>query len=230
MYTHQPITRAITLSQSTPPSEFRIFARGANATQKGMFNFDAAAAKSVLAAYARQGVDLPIDLEHLSVSGSSRADALDARGWFKLAVRNGELWAVNVRWTPDGLARLSSKTQRYISPCFLVDKSGRPIQLVNAALVAMPAVYGASALVAASRTAVLSVRATPVTVASVRALAARERTTVTAVLLSALATLASASTAAPTAAQVAALNALVEALGLSKDASREAVLGAIRGL
>ena len=143
----------IPLEGAEPPSEFRLFKSGENETTKGVFLFDAAAAEAVMSAAAqRGGVDYPIDLEHLSLeSTDSRGFDPDARGWFTLAVRNGELWAVNVRWTPDGQRRLNERTQRYVSPAFTVDDEGRVTEIVNVALVAMPATHGTPALVAANR-------------------------------------------------------------------------------
>ena len=104
-----------------------------------------------MAAYQAQGVDLCLDLEHLSLGDLGRADASDARGWFKLELRNGELWAVDCKWTPDGARRLSEKTQRYTSPAFLADENGRVCELINVALVAMPATHQAAPLVAAAK-------------------------------------------------------------------------------
>lgn len=140
------------LSQD-PPTEFRIFRAGENATTKGTAIFDEAAASSVLAAFEAYGNDLMIDLEHqaLDASDKSREDAADARGWFKLEVRDGELWAVDVSWTPDGTQRLKDRTQRYISPAFYMDDDGRVLELINVALVAMPATFEAQALVASRR-------------------------------------------------------------------------------
>src|SRR5687768_7283872 len=98
----------IALAGGQPPTEFRLFKAGWNDTQKGAFLFDEAAAKSVMDAYRVWGVDLAIDLEHQMLDGAPHPDptARDARGWAKLEVRNGELWAVNVRWTGDGAARI----------------------------------------------------------------------------------------------------------------------------
>lgn len=135
------------------PTEFRIFKAGANVTSKGTTIFDAKAAEDVMREYAEKGVDLMIDLEHhwSDNSAQARSDAADARGWFNLEVRNGELWAVNVRWTPDGARRLTEKTQRYISPLFYERKDDQRVAwLVNVALVSNPATYGAEPLVAAS--------------------------------------------------------------------------------
>jgi phage I-like protein len=139
-----------------PPSEFRIFKAGLNETSKGPFLCDAVGLSAVLDQFQREGVDLMIDLEHDSLDEEKRAqrsDAGDARGWCKLAARNGELWAVNVTWTPDGAERLTSKKQRYISPVAGREKeTNRLVSIFNLALCAVPATYGAAPLVAASKT------------------------------------------------------------------------------
>lgn len=141
------------------PTSFRIFAPGVNQTTKGPDIFDAKAARDVMAAYRRQGVDQMIDLQHDSLDPATRrarADAGDAMGWYKLELRgDGSLWAVDVRWSDEGAARLRAKKQRYISPAFFRDKSGRVLELLNCALVSMPATHSTEALVAASRTSAL---------------------------------------------------------------------------
>jgi hypothetical protein len=133
------------------PTEFRLFAAGLNETRNGPVLFDDAAARAVLADFERGGVDLMIDLAHDSLSEGAREhrdDADDARGWFRLAVRDGELWAVDVTWTSDGTRRLRDRTQRYISPAVDVDEDDRIVRVVNAALCARPATLNAPALVA----------------------------------------------------------------------------------
>ncbi len=133
------------------PSDFRIFAKGWNDTAKGKFLFDEEAAKSVMDEYEKHGVDRMIDLEHLSIDTESAAYNPDAKGWFNLEIRDGALWAVNVRWTPDGAARLKNATQRYISPFFSFDEKSLRVQsLYNVAICAIPATYNIPALVAAS--------------------------------------------------------------------------------
>lgn len=134
------------------PTEFRLFVAGWNETEKGAFLFDQAAAASVMDHQAAWGVDLMIDLEHQALDPFTPADptARDARGWCNLELRSdGSLWAVNVRWTPDGAARLTEKRQRYVSPAFSYDDSRRITQLVNVALTALPATHQTPALVAA---------------------------------------------------------------------------------
>ena len=134
-----------------PPREFRLFRAGENESSKGTVVFDSAAAESVMAAYERDGTDVVIDLEHLSIDREERHFSTDACGWARLEVRDGELWAVDVRWTPDGDRRLREKRQRYVSPAFYVDDEKRVIQIINVGLTSMPATYGAQPLVAASR-------------------------------------------------------------------------------
>jgi hypothetical protein len=136
---------------ATPPTEIRLFKAGINQTTKGEFLFDEKAAEMVMAASKAWGIDHIIDLEHLSLDPEARHFNTDALGHFNLDVRDGELWAVNVRWNADGLRRLSEKTQRYVSPAFFTDDTGRITEVVNIALVAMPATHGAPALVAATR-------------------------------------------------------------------------------
>lgn len=148
------IALAITLGQDgTLPTEFRLFTKGVNETSKGSFLFDSKAAASVMAAYKAWGVDLAIDLEHQMLDNGPAADptARDARGWCNLELRpDGSLWAVNVKWTPDGAARLAEKRQRYVSPAFCVDpETSRITSILNIAITAIPATHGTPALVAA---------------------------------------------------------------------------------
>lgn len=135
----------------SPPGEFRIFRAGENDTTKGLIVFDAEAATAVMSEYAKHGVQIMIDLEHLSLDQESRAFDPDARGWADLEVRNGELWAVNVKWTSDGAKRLAEKRQRFVSPVVAIDPDTRRAQsILNVAITALPATHEAAALVAAS--------------------------------------------------------------------------------
>ena len=138
----------VEIGQSAP-SEFRIWKAGSNPTANGYaVLFDAKAAADVMASYVEHGVDVMIDLEHMSIDDAHPNWTPDALGWCSLEVRAGELWAVNVRWTPEGARRLSEQTQRYISPTFYLDEEKRATRLVNIALVARPATHEIPALVA----------------------------------------------------------------------------------
>lgn len=143
---------AISFLGDAPPTEFRIFQAGKNSTLKGEFIFDAQAAAEVMAAYAAHGNDVMIDLEHLSLESpeASRNFDPDARGWCRLELRSGELWAVAVTWTPDGQERLRDKRQRYISPAFGYDEARRITSVLNIAITAMPATDKLQPLVAAN--------------------------------------------------------------------------------
>lgn len=147
--------RLIEFNAATPselPTEFRLFKAGWNESQKGSVLFDEQAAKSVMQAFHQWGVDLMIDLEHQAIFGTAaEPTAKDSRGWFKLEVRSGELWATNVKWTDDGASRVLQKRQRYISPAFHVDQeTSRVVAVLNVALVSMPATNQAIPLIAAS--------------------------------------------------------------------------------
>jgi phage I-like protein len=140
------------LGEGDPPTAFRLFAAGVNRSEIGDFIFDDKAAALVMGNFRVEGVDQMVDLEHDSLDETTRrmrADAADALGWYRLEVRNGELWAVDVKWGPEGERRLRAKTQRYISPAFLTDDEGRIVEVVNVALCARPATYDAAPLIAA---------------------------------------------------------------------------------
>ncbi len=133
-----------------PPSEFRIFKRGVNASVKGEFLFDDQAAEMVMAAFAEHGVELTIDYDHHTLLTGSGVKAISA-GWFGLELRDGELWACNVRWTPAATAHLEAGEYRYQSPLFNSDmQTGRIEKVLDVALTNTPALFDIDALVAAS--------------------------------------------------------------------------------
>lgn len=133
------------------PKAWRIFRKGLNTSTKGPVLFDSAAASDVMAEYSAHGADQMMDLEHLSLDRTKPNYDPNARAWYQLQVINGELWAINARFTPDGAQRLASKTQRYISPFFVIDPETRRVKrVINSALTALPASDKPMALVAAS--------------------------------------------------------------------------------
>lgn len=145
---------AIELDGDTAPTEFRILAAGVNATRKGELVFDDTAASSVVADYEAGGVDLPLDYDHAMADPSTRPTERIAAGWFKPEVRNGELWASDVRWTPRGKAAVEAKEYRYTSlwgDVELTDKKAKRMRLVrlrNVALTNTPATIATLPLVA----------------------------------------------------------------------------------
>lgn len=132
------------------PTEMRLFSYGWNRTSKGNFLFDELSAAAVMSRYSQRGVDIAFDLEHLSLDDESKNFDPDARGWCQLELRDGELWAVNIKWNEDGARRIRKKTQRYLSPAFSISANGRIMQVINIAICANPATFDAPQLIAAS--------------------------------------------------------------------------------
>ena len=153
----------LAISGDDPPREFRIFAAGTVETLKGTFVFDAAAADAVMADYRARGVDLMIDYDHAALDAKPLDPALSGRaaGWFSLELRNGELWATNVRWTPPADAALRAKEWRFVSPAFSRDEENRITSLQNIAITNMPATCRIEPLIAASAAEDLDRRLAP---------------------------------------------------------------------
>jgi phage I-like protein len=146
------LLEGVPLPEATPPTEFRIFKKGWNATSKGKFLFDDEAAKAVLKDYQEQGNELCLDYDHKAVDPDARAGDGRAAGWFHLEVRDDGLWAVNVRWTPPAREALANREWRYFSPAFMADaKTKRVVALINVALTNIPATKHMQPLVAAKK-------------------------------------------------------------------------------
>lgn len=153
------LSSAVALKEDgSPPTEFRIFRAGVNSSDQGPVLFDAVAAERTMSAYREHGIAPIVDLEHLSLENpetSANYDP-DARGSFDLELRNGELWAVNVKWTDDGRERLMSRRQRYFSPAIIReggdDGVKRVVHLVNVALCSQPSLDHIEPLMAAKST------------------------------------------------------------------------------
>jgi len=154
------ITLAIALpAGDSPPTEFRLFRQGKNDTEKGVFTFDAKAAKVVMARYEKRGVRCSFDYNHASLEKSPKdpKESAKSAGWFDLEVREGELWATNINWTPPALEAFQNKEFAYFSPAFSTDGEGRVVDLINCALTNLPATHDIPQLVAADRRTELSV-------------------------------------------------------------------------
>jgi len=138
----------------TPPKEFRVFAAGANASTKGDFLFDEKAVEQVTANAAAWANRYPFDFNHAMVRPAESNDPAEekkAAGQFTPEIRNGELWATAIRWTPYARSKLEAGEYTYFSPAFTVDEDERVVELTNVALTNLPAMHGIPQLVAASR-------------------------------------------------------------------------------
>lgn len=154
------LTAAVSLQllkgeSDAPPSEFCVFHKGAMRTSKGTFQFSDASALAVMTRAATYGNDFPIDYDHAMHAGISLdpAESGKASGWFKPELRDGELWATNVRWTPKASKMLTDREYRYFSPVFGITEDGEIDCLMSVALTNLPATYGQEPLMA-SQTAV----------------------------------------------------------------------------
>jgi hypothetical protein len=143
MRPHDPrsvqLSQLITLeSNGAPPTEFCLLNAGETRTSKGTFRCDDAHA-ALCIAHEMMPADglLPLDYDHgmVNVLGGEGK----AAGWFKLANRNGALWATNVQYTPTAAKALRDREYRYYSPALWLDDTGYVTRIVNCALTCLPA-------------------------------------------------------------------------------------------
>jgi phage I-like protein len=145
---------AIEVEDGKPlPREFRIFRAGENYSDRGPkpFVFDERSAAAIMGAYQAAGNLQMMDLQHGATDAEAqviRTDAADAMCWYALEMRGGELWGVNADWSTEGERRLRAKLQRFVSPTFRTDKSGRIVELANVALVSRAGFFCATDLAA----------------------------------------------------------------------------------
>lgn len=134
-----------------PPTEFLVFPFGPFTTEHGEFLFDEESAKTVMDAYARKGVDAVIDYEHQGLQDPPIQAPNAASRWVP-QIRDGALWATDVKWTDKAWLYLCNAEYRYISPAFSHEPKAprRVLEVINLALVNIPAMHGQEALVRAS--------------------------------------------------------------------------------
>lgn len=141
---HQLIALA---ADGAPPLEFQLLAAGETRTTKGtLLCDDAHAALCLMAETMPADGLLPLDYNHGMVSmfgGDSKA-----AGWFKLANRNGALWATEVQYTPAAEKSLREREYRYFSPALYRNDEGYVTRMVNCALTCLPATLKQKPLVA----------------------------------------------------------------------------------
>jgi phage I-like protein len=125
----------------TPPEWVHLIPAGTFSGRdgRGPFTLDA---QAVLAAYAANGADLPVDYDHQSLTAEEKAGPVPAAGWIKeLQAREDGIWA-RVDWTPRAAELLAHKEYRYLSPVFRYQaKDGRVVALSGAGLTHNPNLY-----------------------------------------------------------------------------------------
>lgn len=138
-----------------PPEEFCVLKKGTTQTVAGIYNFTEASAVKCMESQARYGNDYPIDYGHAahhSMFSPDPAEAGKAAGWFKQEVRDGDLWATGVRWTPRAAKMLQELEYRYFSPVIDHTVDGEVVALQSVALTNLPATYGMEPLMASQTT------------------------------------------------------------------------------
>jgi len=135
------------------PTRVRLFSPGENRTTKGSVWYDPGL--SSLVAKNQRINDtrdrLPIDIAHLSLTNAPTVEAHASYGWFKVNATRDGIWAEDIQWTEEGLALLSTRKFRFISPAFYTQvHSDRDtiVQVENFALTNNPASLAILPLVA----------------------------------------------------------------------------------
>lgn len=101
-------------------------------------------AASIIATYAEQADDRPIDYQHQLQKAAENGKPVPAAAWFhRLEWRADGLWATDVRWTDPAAAAIRAGEYRYVSPVFTYDDdTGAVSGLLCASLVAIPGLDG----------------------------------------------------------------------------------------
>lgn len=95
--------------------------------------------QGVVEAFARNGLDLPLDWEHASELVAPKGGKAPAAGWITaLEVREGSIWG-KISWTGEGERSVCSREYRYVSPGFYHNKQGDVVGLSSAGLTNKPA-------------------------------------------------------------------------------------------
>lgn len=145
------LTVALAAGKREPPNEAKLFSFGTNETLKGDFILTRNGAQELMARHEAWGVDVMLDFEHMSHKDSATPEQKKAAGWGNLELRDDGVYLTNIKWTDTAADYLKNAEFRYLSPAFKLNDDGEIIELINVALVNMPATMDQEPLVAASR-------------------------------------------------------------------------------
>lgn len=139
------------------PTAFRIWPAGTVDTDLGTFLNTERTAELLTQEQTERGVKYPFDLDHLSLNSAAPISTRAAVGWHALAIRNGEIWAVDCEWSAEARRALEQRPPafRYYSPVFVADEKTQEItRYIGCALTNTPATHQPTDLaIAASRLA-----------------------------------------------------------------------------
>lgn len=99
--------------------------------------------EAIVMAFHANDLQIPLDKDHASLKEPLNRDT-QAYGWIKdLRLMSGGADDYNglyakIEWTPEGMALVTTKAYRFLSPVFVLGEDGQPTQLVNVALTNRP--------------------------------------------------------------------------------------------
>lgn len=133
------VTCGIVVSATDAPQWVQLFPKGPSINARDGRKFTMNEPAKVVAAFADNQADLPIDWNHANDIVAPQGGDAPAAGWISaIEVRDDGLYGL-VNWTAKGAASVTSREYRYLSPSFYHDKAGEITQVVGAGLVNSPA-------------------------------------------------------------------------------------------
>ena len=136
------------------PEEILVFPYGKTEFTKDgktdFYVFSESDADTLIAEFARKGVDILLDYEHQMLRSAFNGKEVPAAGWGKNLIKKPDgLWAL-VSWSPKARGYLENGEYKYISPVFRASRTGKNItSLFNISLTGKPATDNQPALIAA---------------------------------------------------------------------------------
>lgn len=135
---------------SAVPTEFTLLKSGLNSYVGDELLFDSEAAQSVMAVYQKRGIDLMADYEHQSLVHPPIEAPASAKKWTP-ELRNGDLVAASIAWTPRASKMIADGEYRYFSiACRVDEKTRRVVEVINFGLTNNPAANQIAPIKAAS--------------------------------------------------------------------------------
>jgi phage I-like protein len=144
----------LSITDGEVPEEILVFAYGQTQFTKDgkedFYVFSESDADTLIAAFARKGVDGLVDYEHQMLRSLFNGKEVPAAAWIKKLIKKPDgLWCL-VSWTPRARGYLEDCEYKYISPVFRVSRTGKNItELFNISLTGRPSTNNQPALIAA---------------------------------------------------------------------------------
>ncbi|MDP1617335.1 phage protease [Phenylobacterium sp.] len=125
-----------------PPEWVQIFPEGRDVLARDGRKWTLSDPATLIAAFAANQADLPLDIEHASELRAPKGEDAPAQGWIKaIAHRPGQGVFVQIDWTDEGAAAWRARRYRYVSPAFVHTRQGEILALTSVAMVTRPALY-----------------------------------------------------------------------------------------